>query len=333
MGQQNLSIPTEFILMRVTKRPELQFPLFGLLLIIYMITLMGNLGMIILTKVDSRLHTPMYFFIRNLALIDLGNATVIYPKVLASLASNQYAISYYGCAVQMAIYLVCIICVLYVLAAMAFDRFVAICNPLLYNVIMSQRLCHVLVGIPYLISIFQSVFITSKTFTSTLCGTNVVSHFYCDGAPFMLLLCSNAREIELIIITFSGFNVISTLVVILTTYVLILKAIFRMHSTEGRKKAFSTCGSHLTVVVVFYVSLLYMYLQPESAHSSDNEKIASVFYTLFIPTLNPFIYSLRNKEVKNAFFMLWKSLCRIGVSSSLSAVNPSGPGDFLLIIP
>ncbi|XP_075404267.1 olfactory receptor 8K5-like [Tenrec ecaudatus] len=313
MGQQNLSILTEFILMRVTKRPELQLPLFGLFLIIYMITLTGNLGMIILTKVDSRLHTPMYFFIRNLALIDLGNATVIYPKMLVSLASNQYTISYYACAVQMAFFLLYIICVLYILAAMAYDRFVAICNPLLYNVIMSQRLCHVLVGIPYFVSTFQSLLLTSKIFTSTFCGTNVVSHFYCDDVPFIPLLCSNAREIELLIIVFSGFNVISTLVVVLLTYLLILIAIFRMHSAEGRKKAFSTCGSHLTVVVVFYGSVLYMYLQPESAHSSDNEKIASVFYTLFIPMLNPFIYSLRNKEVKNAFQRVIKNRCKLCV--------------------
>ncbi|XP_075404264.1 olfactory receptor 8K5-like [Tenrec ecaudatus] len=311
MGQQNLSILTEFILMRVTKRPELQLPLFGILLIIYMIILLGNLGMIILTKVDSRLHTPMYFFIRNLALIDLGNATVIYPKVLACLASNQYTISYYACAVQMAVYLCHIISVLFVLAAMAYDRFVAICKPLLYNVIMSQRLCHLLVGIPYIASVLQSVFVTSKIFTSTFCGSNVVTHFYCDDAAFIPLLCSNAREIELIIITFSGFKVISTFLFILMTYLLILIAIFRMHSAEGRKKAFSTCGSHLTVVVVFYGSVLYMYLQPESAHSSDNEKIASVFYTLFIPMLNPFIYSLRNKEVKNAFKRVFKNHCKI----------------------
>ncbi|XP_004708586.1 olfactory receptor 8K5-like, partial [Echinops telfairi] len=233
--------------------------------------------------------------------IDLGNATVIYPKVLANLASNQYTISYYACAVQMAFFILYIICVLYILATMAYDHFVAICNPLLYNVIMSQRLCHVLVGIPYLASTFQSVLFTSKIFASTFCGNNVVGHFYCDDAAFIPLLCSNAREIELMIIVFSGFNVISTLLFILMTYLLILITIFRMPSAEGRKKAFSTCGSHLTVVVVFYGSVLYMYLQPESAHSSDNEKIASVFYTLFIPMLNPFIYSLRNKEVKNAF--------------------------------
>ncbi|XP_075404265.1 olfactory receptor 8K5-like [Tenrec ecaudatus] len=311
MGQQNLSILTEFILMRVTKRSELQFLLIGLFLIVYTITVMGNLGMIILTKVDSRLHTPMYFFIRNLAFLDLGNATVIYPKLLVNLASNQYTISYYACAVQMFFFLWYVICVIYVLASMAYDRFVAICNPLLYNVIMSQRLCHVLLGIPYFITTFQSVFITSKVFASTFCGNNVVNHFYCDDAAFIPLLCSNAREIELIIMMFSGFNVISTVMFILMTYLLILITIFRMHSAEGRKKAFSTCGSHLTVVVVFYGSLLYMYLQPESTRSSDNEKIASVFYTLFIPMLNPFIYSLRNKEVKNALQRVIKNQSKI----------------------
>ncbi|XP_048217333.1 olfactory receptor 8K5-like [Perognathus longimembris pacificus] len=301
MGQQNLTTPNEFILLGVTRRPELQLPLFGVFLFIYTVTVVGNLGMIILTKLDSHLHTPMYFFIRHLAFIDLGNSTVIYPKVLVNFISEENTISYYACATQMAFFITFIISELFILSSMAYDRYVAICNPLLYNVIMSQRLCHVLVGLPYLYSAFQALMITVKIFILTFCGSNIISHFYCDNVALLLLLCSNARDIELIIIAFSAFNLISSLVVVLISYTLILLAVCRMHSAEGRKKAFSTCGSHLTVVVVFYGTLLFMYVQPKSTHSFDTDKLTSVFYTLVIPMLNPLIYSIRNKEVKNAF--------------------------------
>ncbi|XP_062053912.1 olfactory receptor 8K5-like [Lepus europaeus] len=310
MGQQNLTMPTEFVFLGVTRLPELQLPLFGILLLIYTITVLGNLGMIVLTKLDSHLHTPMYFFIRHLAFIDLGDSTVIYPKMLVNFIVGSNTISYYGCATQMAFFIMFIISELFILSAMAYDRYVAICNPLLYNVIMSPRLCHLLVGIPYLYSTFQALMITIKIFTLTFCGSNVISHFYCDDVPVLLMLCSNAEEIELLIIFFSAFNLISSLLVVLLSYTLILLAICRMHSAEGRKKAFSTCGSHLTVVVVFYGSLLFMYLQPKSTHSFETDKMASVFYTLVIPMLNPLIYSLRNKEVENAFHRVFKNQCQ-----------------------
>ncbi|XP_076971171.1 olfactory receptor 8K5-like [Tamandua tetradactyla] len=307
MDQQNLTTPSEFILLGVTTLHELQGLLFEVFLLIYMVTVVGNLGMIILTKVDSHLHTPMYFFIRHLAFIDLGNSTVICPKMLANLVEEQNTISYYACATQMAFFIMFIISELFLLSAMAYDRCVTICNPLLYSVIMTQRLCNVLVGVPYLYSTFQSLMITTKMFTLTFCGSKVISHFYCDDIHFLHILCSNARELELLIILYSAFNLISSLLIILVSYVLILLAIFRMCSPEGRKKAFSTCGSHLTVVVVFYGTLLFMYVQPASTHSFDTDKMTSVFYTLIIPMLNPLIYSLRNKEVKNAFYRVFKN--------------------------
>ena len=311
MDQQNRSSLTEFILMGVTKQPELQTPLFGAFLIIYTITVVGNLGIIILTQVDSRLHTPMYFFIKHLAFIDLGNSTVICPKMLLNFVVDQNTISYYAYATQLAFFLMFIIREFFILSAMAYDRYLAICNPLLYHVIMSQRLCHMLVGIPYLYSTFQALMFTIRIFTLTFCGSNVISHFYCDDVPLLLMLCSNAQEIELLIILFSAFNLISSLLVILMSYILILTVIFQMHSAEGRKKAFSTCGSHLMVVVVFYGSLLFMYMQPNSTHSFDTDKMASVFYTLVIPMLNAFIYSLRNKEVNSAFQMVLKNKCKL----------------------
>nr|XP_027778515.1 olfactory receptor 8K5 [Marmota flaviventris] len=310
MGQQNLTVLTEFILAGVSRRPELQLPLFGVFLLIYTLTVVGNLGMIILTKLDSRLHTPMYFFIRHLAFIDLGNSTVICPKMLVNFVVDRNTISHNACATQLAFFLVFIISEFFILSAMAYDHYVAICNPLLYNVTMSQRLCHMLVGIPYLYSTFQALFFTIKIFTLNFCGSKVISHFYCDDVPLLPMLCSNAQEIELLIILFSAFNLISSLLVVLVSYLLILLAICRMHSAEGRKKAFSTCGSHLTVVVVFYGSLFFMYLQPKSSHTFETDKIASVFYTLVIPMLNPLIYSLRNKEVKNAFHRVFKNQCK-----------------------
>ncbi|XP_006989823.2 olfactory receptor 8K5-like [Peromyscus maniculatus bairdii] len=311
MSHRNSTAPAEFILTQITHRPELQLPLLGIFLVTYGIAVIGNLSMIILTELDSRLHTPMYYFIRHLAFIDLGNCTVIYPKMMVNFVVDQNIISYYACAIQMAFYITFIISELFILSAMAYDRYVAICNPLLYSVIMSQRRCHVLVGIPYLYSIFQAVLITSKIFTLTFCGSNVISHFYCDNVPMLLLLCSNPRDIELLIILFSALNLISSLSVVLVSYFLILLAIYGMHSAEGRKKAFSTCGSHLTVVVVFYGTLLFMYLQPKSTHSFETDKIASVFYTLVIPMLNPLIYSFRNKEVKNAFLRVFKDLSKL----------------------
>ncbi|XP_004484736.1 olfactory receptor 8K5-like [Dasypus novemcinctus] len=310
MGQQNVTVLREFVLLGITSLPELQGPIFGVFLIIYIVTVVGNLGMIILTKVDSHLHTPMYFFIRHLAFIDLGNSTVICPKMLVNFLMGQNTISYYACTTQMAFFIMFIVSELYMLLAMAYDRYVAICNPLLYNVTMSQRLCHVLVGITYLCGTFQSLTISIKMCTSTFCGSNIINHFYCDDTALLPFLCSNRIELELLIILFSAFNLFSSLLVVLVSYMLILKAVFRMHSPEGRNKAFSTCGSHLTVVVVFYGTLLFMYVQPMSAHSFDTDKITAVIYDLIIPMFNPLIYSLRNKEVKNAFLRVFRNPCK-----------------------
>ncbi|XP_008692464.1 olfactory receptor 8K3-like [Ursus maritimus] len=309
MEKHNLTVLNEFILMGITHRPELQAPLFGLFLIIYLISVVGNLGMIILTKVDPRLQTPMYFFLRHLAFSDLGYSTTVGPKMLVSFIVEENTISYYLCATQGAFYIMFIVSELFILSAMSYDRYVAICNPLLYPVIMSQRVCHVLVAIPYLYSTFVSLTVTVRIFNSLFCGFNIVNHFYCDCVPLLSLLCSNAHEVELTILIFSVLNLISSLLIVLVSYLLILVAIIRMNSAEGLHKAFSTCGSHLTVVTVFYGTLIFMYVQPESSHSFDTDKVASVFYTLVIPMLNPLIYSLRNKDVKSALHRIRKKLC------------------------
>ncbi|XP_036619165.1 olfactory receptor 8K3-like [Trichosurus vulpecula] len=291
---------TEFILLGITDHPDLQIPLFFVFLFIYVITAVGNLGLIILTKIDSHLKTPMYFFLRNLAFIDLGYSTAIGPKMLVNFVVEKNIISYTGCATQLVVFVTLIISELFMLSVMAYDRYVAICNPLLYMVTMSDRMCCILVVIPYLYSSCEALLTTIKIFSSSFWKSNVISHFYCDSLPLLSILCKDAKDVELIILSLSAFNLISSLLVVLVSYGLILVAILRMNSAEGRRKAFSTCGSHLTVVVVFYGTLTFMYLQPHSSHSFDTDKVASVFYTLVIPMLNPLIYSLRNKEVKGA---------------------------------
>ncbi|XP_004389282.1 olfactory receptor 8K3-like [Trichechus manatus latirostris] len=311
MEEDNLTMLNEFILLGITNRLELQAPLFGLFLTIYMMSVVGNLGMIILTKIDSKLQTPMYFFLRHLAITDLGYSTAVGPKMLVNFVVNENTISYYCCAAQLALFVVFITSEFFILSAISYDRYVAICNPLLYAVIMSQRTCWVLVAIPYLYSTFVSLLVTIKMFNSSFCGYNVIQHFYCDSNPLLSLLCSNTNEIELITLILASFDLISSLLIVLVSYLLIIVAILRMNSAEGRHKAFSTCGSHLTVVAVFYGTLIFMYMQPKSSHSTDTDKVASTFYTLIIPVLNPLIYSLRNKDVKYAVHRTWKKICNI----------------------
>ncbi|XP_020043514.1 olfactory receptor 8K3-like [Castor canadensis] len=310
MEKRNHTVLSEFILMGITDHPDLQAPFFGLFFIIYVTSVMGNLGMITLTKMDSRLQTPMYFFLRHLAFIDLGYSTAVGPKMLVNFVVNQNSIPYNWCATQLAFFIFFIISELFVLSAMACDRYVAICNPLLYTLVMSQKVCWVLVAIPYVYSASLSLITTIKIFISSFCGYNVISHFYCDSLPLLTLICSSTHEVELIVLIFSAFNLVSSLLIILVSYILILVAILRMNSAEGRHKAFSTCGSHLTVVVLLYGTLFFMYVQPKSSHSFDTDKMASVFYTLVIPMLNPMIYSLRNKDVKCALHRMWKNLCK-----------------------
>ncbi|XP_015332708.1 olfactory receptor 8K3-like [Marmota marmota marmota] len=311
MEKHNLTVVQEFILKGITDCPELQAPLFGLFLVIYVISVLGNLGMIILTKVDHSLQTPMYFFLRHLSITDLGYSTVVGPKMIVSFVVNRNVISYYLCATQLAFFILFIGSELFILSAMAYDRYVAIYNPLLYTVIMSQRVCYILVAFPYLYSTFVSLLVTIKIFTLSFWGYNVISHFYCGGLPLLSLLCSNTHEIEVIFMILTYSNSISSLLVIVVSYVLILLAILRMKSAEGRHKAFSTCGSHLTVVMVFYGTLIFMYVHPNSRHSFISVKMASIFYTLVIPMLNPLIYSLRNKDVKCALQRILKKICHI----------------------
>ncbi|XP_049747871.1 olfactory receptor 1038-like [Elephas maximus indicus] len=305
MAEGNSTRVTEFILLGFSVHREIEIILFLLILVVYTLTLVGNFGMISLIWLDSRLHTPMYFFLSNLAFVDFCYSSSIAPKFLETLLTNHRSISFYVCATQLGFFLNFLISEMFLLAVMAYDRYVAICNPLLYMVVMSQKVCMQLVLAPYLYSFSVALLHTVVTFQLIYCGPNIINHFYCDDVPLMALACSDTSLKEILIFIFAGFNTISSLTTVLISYLYIVAAILRIQSTEGRCKAFSTCASHLTAVTIFYGTLIFMYLQPKSNHSLDTDKMASVFYTIVIPMLNPMIYSLRNQEVKNA---LWKAI-------------------------
>ncbi|XP_027732556.1 olfactory receptor 8K3-like, partial [Vombatus ursinus] len=226
---------TEFVLLGITDHPDLQIPLFFLFLILYLAIIMGNLGLIILTKVDSHLKTPMYFFLRNLAFIDLGYSTSIGPKMLVNFVVEKNTISYSACATQLVVFITLMVKELLMLTVMAYDRYVAICNPLQYMVIMSDRVCCLLVSIPYLYSLFEALLITIKIFNSSFWKSNVISHFYCDSLPLLSILSSDAKDVELILLSLSAFNLVFSLLIVLVSYGLILVAILRMNSAEGRR--------------------------------------------------------------------------------------------------
>ncbi|XP_062053918.1 olfactory receptor 8J2-like [Lepus europaeus] len=310
MSPNNLTQVTEFILMGISELPELQIPLFCVFLVIYGMTVVENLGIITLTSVDSRLQTPMYFFLRHLAIINLGNSTVIAPNMLVNFLATRKTISYYGCAAQLGGFAFFIVAEIFMLSVMAYDRYVAICNPLLYMVVVSRRICLLLVSLTYLQSLTTALTVSSCVFSVSYCSSNVINHFYCDDVPLLALSCSDTHIPETAVFTFSGINLLFSMTVVLISYFHIVVAMLRIRSSEGRRKAFSTCGSHMMAVTVFYGTLLFMYLQPRTNHSLDTDKMASVFYTLVIPMLNPVIYSLRNKDVKDALKRFLNNPCQ-----------------------
>ncbi|XP_012884574.1 PREDICTED: olfactory receptor 5W2-like [Dipodomys ordii] len=300
MDKGNCSMQTEFIFMGITNNPKMRAPLFAIFLLVYLINLLGNLGMIILIRVDSQLHTPMYFFLSHLSFCDLCYSTAIGPKMLVDIFGKNKSIPFFGCALQF--FISCTFadseCVL--LAVMAFDRYKAISNPLLYTVNMSSRVCTLLVAGVYLVGMADALIHTTLAFRLCFCGSNEINHFFCDLPPLYLLSCSDIEVNVLILFTIYGFLELSTISGVLISYFYIILSVLKIRSAEGRFKAFSTCTSHLTAVAIFQGTLLFTYFRPSSSYSLDQDKMTSLFYTLVIPMLNPLIYSLRNKDVKQA---------------------------------
>nr|XP_042133091.1 olfactory receptor 5M10-like [Peromyscus maniculatus bairdii] len=304
MTSLNHTAGMDFILVRLTDSPVLGRILFVVFLLIFVITLAGNLCMIMLIRTNSHLQTPMYFFLGHLSFVDICYSSNVTPNMLHGFISDQKTISYAGCFTQCLLFIALAITEFYILASMALDRYVAICSPLHYSTRMSKNVCVSLVTFPYVFGFLNGLSQTLLTFRLSFCGSHEINHFYCADPPLIMLACSDThvKKMAMFMAMFvvAGFTLISSLFVILMSYFCIFVAILKIHSAEGRKKAFSTCGSHLTTVTIFYGTLFCMYLKPPSEKSVEESKVIAVFYTFLSPLLNPLIYSLRNKDVINA---------------------------------
>ncbi|XP_053418818.1 olfactory receptor 5A1 [Nycticebus coucang] len=301
----NSSLVTMFILLGFTDHPKLQALLFMTFLGIYLVTLAWNLALIFLIRGNTHLHTPMYFFLSNLSFIDICYSSTVAPKMLTDSFQERKTISFMGCATQFFFFVGLGLTECFLLTAMAYDRHAAISSPLLYTTIMSQGICTRMVVGAYIGGFLSSLIQSSSIFRLHFCGPNIINHFFCDLPPVLALACSEIFLSQvvnfLVVVTVGG----TSFLILLISYSHIVSAVLKIHSTEGRRKAFNTCASHLMVVTLLFGTALYMYLRPRSSYSPDRDKVISVFYALVIPMLNPLIYSLRNKDIKSA---LWKVL-------------------------
>ncbi|XP_007497708.2 olfactory receptor 5D13-like [Monodelphis domestica] len=297
-AEQNQSDSVIFILLGFSDYPKLQVPLFLLFLIIYVVTVVGNLGMIVIIRINPKLHTPMYFFLSHLSFVDFSYSTIITPKLLDILVVEDRSISFEGCIAQFSFAATCLVMETFLLAVMAYDRFVAICNPLLYTVAMSQKRCALLISGTYTWGIISSLIFTYTLLVLSFCGTNIINNFLCEYSAILSASFSDKHVTQIILFILANFNTFFTLIIVLTSYIFIFVTVLKMHSASGRHKAFSTCASHLTAVTIFYGTILFLYCVPSSKNSWLIIRMGTVFCTVVIPMLNPLIYSLRNKDVK-----------------------------------
>ncbi|XP_073925634.1 olfactory receptor 5A2 [Castor canadensis] len=299
VGRNNTTVKN-FILLGFSDLPQMKVFLFVLFLGIYLLTLAWNLSLIALIRMYSHLHTPMYFFLSNLSFLDICYVSSTAPKMLSDIITGQKTISFVGCAAQYFIFCGMGLTECFLLAAMAYDRYAAICKPLLYTALVSHTLCLKMVAGAYVGGFLSSLIETCSVYQHDFCGPNMINHFFCDLPPVLALSCSDTFTSQ-VVTFFLGIVVgIVSVLVVLISYGYIVAAVLRISSGKGRTKAFSTCVSHLTAVTVFYGSGFFMYMRPHSSYSLNWDKVVSVFYAVVIPMMNPIIYSLRNKEIKNA---------------------------------
>ncbi|XP_037377576.1 olfactory receptor 10A3-like [Talpa occidentalis] len=306
MKRQNQSSVVEFILLGFSNYPELQGQIFGVFLVIYLVTLMGNAIIIIVISLEKSLHVPLYLFLLNLSVLEVGFSASTVPEMLVVLSRERTTITFAGCFAQMYFLLLFGGTECFLLGAMAYDRYAAICHPLSYPVIMNKSVFTKLVTFSWVSWIMLDTVHTSWVFSFPFCGPNEINHLFCETPPVLELACADTFIFEIYAFTGTVLVVMVPFLLILLSYTRILFAILKMPSNTGRQKAFSTCASHLTSVTLFYGTAIMTYSQPKSDYSPDTKKLMSLAYTLLTPLLNPLIYSLRNSEMKRAFMKLWR---------------------------
>uniref|UniRef100_A0A8C7E4R5 Olfactory receptor n=1 Tax=Naja naja TaxID=35670 RepID=A0A8C7E4R5_NAJNA len=300
----NQTSVTEFLLLGLSRSLKIRLFLLGLFSIVYVLTLVSNTIILMLIWLDVRLHTPMYFFLGQLACVDMCYTSSTVPQMLANLQSPRQTISLAACAIQMHIFLALAITECILLAVMAYDRYVAICHPLHYVSLMNKTVCMRLALICWTTGFLLPVVHTVLTWQLPFCGSNLIDHFFCEMPALLKLACVDTQMVRTVTSVGCIFTLLIPISFILMTYIRILAAILKIQSAQGQRKAFSTCGSHITVVVLFYGSAIFMYMRPESSHSPGQDKIVSLFYSIVTPILNPMIYCLNSKTMKDAFFKM-----------------------------
>ncbi|XP_066461068.1 olfactory receptor 5AU1 [Eleutherodactylus coqui] len=300
MNRLNWTSTADFTLAGLSSDERGRFFLFVIFLLLYLMSLYGNLTIATTIWVERKLHTPMYFFLGNLSFLDICYSSVTVPKLLMSLIGGSSEISYRGCMTQLYFYVSCCSTECLLLSVMGFDRYVAICNPLHYMTIMNKQKCVQLATSLWLVGFLTSIIHTVFTARLPYCKSHHISHFFCDIPPMLKLACSDIFLNQLLVLTAGGFLGLSSFFLTLASYVKIISTILKIHTKVGRSRAFSTCASHLIVVLIFFGSISFMYMRPTSKYSLEQDQLVSLLYAVVTPALNPVIYSLRNNEVKSA---------------------------------
>ncbi|KAM8960696.1 olfactory receptor 5I1-like [Pelodytes ibericus] len=301
MDWRNITMFPEFILLGLSRDQGLKSILFSIFFSVYIITLLGNISMLLLIIRDTHLHTPMYFFLGQLSFLDTCYSSVVSPKMLVNFLSEDTSISFFGCAVQMYFFVALGTTECFLLAVMAYDRYVAICKPLFYIIIMTKPLCVSFVAASYLGGVLHSAIYIKYTFELHFCKSHAIDHFFCDIPPLLELSCIDTTHIQHLLFGFSGSISMACLLVITISYILIISSILKICSPTSRMQTFSTCSSHITSVIMLFGTLLFMYVRPQTSYNSSQDRMISVYYTIILPFLNPFIYSIRNESVKTSF--------------------------------
>ncbi|XP_057268099.1 olfactory receptor 8I2-like [Pezoporus wallicus] len=312
----NLTVLSSFILLGFSDAPELQTTIFTVFFSLYVLMVLGNLTMIMLINTDPHLHIPMYFFLSHLSCMDVCLSSAIIPKALETFLLGRSHISFWGCFAQMYIFLALAICECFLLGVMAYDRYMAVCKPLLYTTAMTRARCYGMMVLVYSIGFLTSLVHITLAGRLSFCQARSINHFFCELPTLLQLSCSDTHRNKFVLVSISTFNSMVSLLMILVSYTYILHTVLQIPLATRRLKVFSTCASHLAAITIFYAPGILTYVQPHEASSWDQAKLVSVCYCILTPTLNPLIYSLRNKEVKGALRRLWERkllphLCRV----------------------